>query len=73
MIAALAIDLQYFIATQKLGSQKSTSSGNRAANSCANDSVAQLTAIDRRPYSPGFDLDPKDIRFLGTPIDLIAE
>jgi predicted Holliday junction resolvase-like endonuclease len=24
------------------------------------------------PYFPGFDLDPKDIRFLGTPIDLIA-
>ena len=23
-------------------------------------------------YLPGFDLDPKDIRFLGTPIDLIA-
>jgi hypothetical protein len=21
------------------------------------------------PYLPGFDLDPKDIRFLGTPID----
>jgi predicted Holliday junction resolvase-like endonuclease len=24
------------------------------------------------PYFPGFDFDPKDIRFLGTPIDLIA-
>jgi predicted Holliday junction resolvase-like endonuclease len=24
------------------------------------------------PYLPGFDLDPKDVRFLGTPIDLIA-
>lgn len=24
------------------------------------------------PYLPGSDLDPKDIRFLGTPIDLIA-
>lgn len=24
------------------------------------------------PYLPGFDLDPKDIRFLGTPIDMIA-
>jgi predicted Holliday junction resolvase-like endonuclease len=24
------------------------------------------------PYLPGFDIDPKDIRFLGTPIDLIA-
>jgi predicted Holliday junction resolvase-like endonuclease len=24
------------------------------------------------PYLPGFDLDPKDLRFLGTPIDLIA-
>ena len=24
------------------------------------------------PYLPGFDLDPKDIRFLGTPIDLVA-
>jgi predicted Holliday junction resolvase-like endonuclease len=24
------------------------------------------------PYLPGFDLDPKDISFLGTPIDLIA-
>jgi predicted Holliday junction resolvase-like endonuclease len=24
------------------------------------------------PYLPGFDLNPKDIRFLGTPIDLIA-
>ena len=24
------------------------------------------------PYLPGFDLEPKDIRFLGTPIDLIA-
>jgi len=24
------------------------------------------------PYLPDFDLDPKDIRFLGTPIDLIA-
>ena len=24
------------------------------------------------PYLPGFDLDPKDIRFLGSPIDLIA-
>ena len=24
------------------------------------------------PYLPGFDLDRKDIRFLGTPIDLIA-
>jgi predicted Holliday junction resolvase-like endonuclease len=24
------------------------------------------------PYFPGFDFNPKDIRFLGTPIDLIA-
>jgi predicted Holliday junction resolvase-like endonuclease len=24
------------------------------------------------PYLPGFDLDPKDVRFLGTPIDLIV-
>jgi predicted Holliday junction resolvase-like endonuclease len=24
------------------------------------------------PFLPGFDLDPKDVRFLGTPIDLIA-
>ena len=24
------------------------------------------------PYLPGLDLDPKDIRFIGTPIDLIA-
>jgi len=24
------------------------------------------------PYLPGFDFDPKDLRFLGTPIDLIA-
>jgi predicted Holliday junction resolvase-like endonuclease len=24
------------------------------------------------PYLPGFDLDPNDVRFLGTPIDLIA-
>lgn len=24
------------------------------------------------PYLPGFDFDPKDVRFLGTPIDLIA-
>ena len=24
------------------------------------------------PYLPGFNIDPKDIRFLGTPIDLIA-
>jgi predicted Holliday junction resolvase-like endonuclease len=24
------------------------------------------------PYLPGFNLDPKDVRFLGTPIDLIA-
>lgn len=24
------------------------------------------------PYLPGFDLNPKDIRFIGTPIDLIA-
>ena len=24
------------------------------------------------PYLPGFDLDPKDVRFLGSPIDLIA-
>jgi predicted Holliday junction resolvase-like endonuclease len=24
------------------------------------------------PYLPGFYLDPKDVRFLGTPIDLIA-
>jgi predicted Holliday junction resolvase-like endonuclease len=24
------------------------------------------------PYLPGFDLDPKDIRFLGSPVDLIA-
>jgi predicted Holliday junction resolvase-like endonuclease len=24
------------------------------------------------PYLPGFDLDPKDVRFFGTPIDLIA-
>jgi predicted Holliday junction resolvase-like endonuclease len=24
------------------------------------------------PYLPGFDLDPKDVRFLGTPIDMIA-
>lgn len=24
------------------------------------------------PYLPGFDLNPKDVRFLGTPIDLIA-
>jgi predicted Holliday junction resolvase-like endonuclease len=24
------------------------------------------------PYLPGFDLDPKDIRFLGTPIEFVA-
>ena len=24
------------------------------------------------PYLPGFDLDPKDIRFIGSPVDLIA-
>jgi predicted Holliday junction resolvase-like endonuclease len=24
------------------------------------------------PYLPGLDIDPKDIRFLGTPIDLIV-
>ncbi len=43
------------------------------------DAVQRSSAITRGkvtehivPYLPGFDLDPKDIRFLGTPIDLIA-
>jgi predicted Holliday junction resolvase-like endonuclease len=43
------------------------------------DAVQRSTAVTRGkvtehivPYLPGFDLNPKDIRFLGTPIDLIA-
>jgi len=43
------------------------------------DAVQRSSAITRGkviehivPYLPGFDLDPKGIRFLGTPIDLIA-
>jgi predicted Holliday junction resolvase-like endonuclease len=43
------------------------------------DAVQRSSAVTRGkvtehivPYLPGFDLDPKDIRFLGTPIDLIA-
>jgi predicted Holliday junction resolvase-like endonuclease len=43
------------------------------------DAIQRSSAITRGkvtehivPYLPGFDLDPKDIRFLGTPIDLIA-
>ena len=43
------------------------------------DAVQRSQAITRGkvtehivPYLPGFDFDPKDIRFLGTPIDLIA-
>jgi predicted Holliday junction resolvase-like endonuclease len=43
------------------------------------DAVQRSQAISRGkvtehivPYLPGFDFDPKDIRFLGTPIDLIA-
>ena len=43
------------------------------------DAVQRSQAITRGkvtehivPYFPGFDFDPKDIRFLGTPIDLIA-
>jgi predicted Holliday junction resolvase-like endonuclease len=43
------------------------------------DAVQRSLAVNRGkltehivPYLPGFDLDPKDVRFLGTPIDLIA-
>jgi predicted Holliday junction resolvase-like endonuclease len=43
------------------------------------DAIRRSSAVTRGkvtehivPYLPGFDLDPKDIRFLGTPIDLIA-
>ncbi len=43
------------------------------------DAVQRSSAVTRGkvtehivPYLPGFDIDPKDIRFLGTPIDLIA-
>jgi len=43
------------------------------------DAVQRSVAVTRGkvtehivPYLPDFDLDPKDIRFLGTPIDLIA-
>jgi predicted Holliday junction resolvase-like endonuclease len=43
------------------------------------DAIQRSSAITRGkvtehivPYLPGFDIDPKDIRFLGTPIDLIA-
>ena len=43
------------------------------------DAVQRSSAVTRGkvtehivPYLPGFDLNPKDIRFLGTPIDLIA-
>jgi len=43
------------------------------------DAIQRSSAVPRGkvtehivPYLPGFDLDPKDIRFLGTPIDLIA-
>ena len=43
------------------------------------DAIQRSSAVTRGkvtehivPYLPGFDLDPKDIRFLGTPIDLIA-
>ena len=43
------------------------------------DAIQRCSAVTRGkvtehivPYLPGFDLDPKDIRFLGTPIDLIA-
>jgi predicted Holliday junction resolvase-like endonuclease len=43
------------------------------------DAVQRSSAVTRGkvtehivPYLPGFDFDPKDIRFLGTPIDLIA-
>jgi predicted Holliday junction resolvase-like endonuclease len=43
------------------------------------DAVQRSSAVTRGkvtehivPFLPGFDLNPKDIRFLGTPIDLIA-
>jgi predicted Holliday junction resolvase-like endonuclease len=43
------------------------------------DAVQRSVAVTRGkvtehivPYLPDFDFDPKDIRFLGTPIDLIA-
>jgi predicted Holliday junction resolvase-like endonuclease len=43
------------------------------------DAIQRSSAVTRGkvtehivPYLPGFDIDPKDIRFLGTPIDLIA-
>jgi predicted Holliday junction resolvase-like endonuclease len=43
------------------------------------DAIQRSSAVTRGkvtehivPYLPGFDFDPKDIRFLGTPIDLIA-
>ena len=43
------------------------------------DAVQRSSAVTREkvtehivPYLPGFDLNPKDICFLGTPIDLIA-
>ena len=43
------------------------------------DAIQRSSAVTRGkvtehivPYLPGFDLNPKDIRFLGTPIDLIA-
>jgi predicted Holliday junction resolvase-like endonuclease len=43
------------------------------------DAVQRSSAVTRGkvtehivPYLPGFDFNPKDIRFLGTPIDLIA-
>jgi predicted Holliday junction resolvase-like endonuclease len=43
------------------------------------DAIQRSSAVTRGkvtehivPYLPGFNIDPKDIRFLGTPIDLIA-
>jgi len=43
------------------------------------DAIQRSSAVTRGkvtehivPYLPGFDINPKDIRFLGTPIDLIA-
>ena len=58
----------------------SSSDGSKSTNSkLETDAIQRSLAITKGkvtehivPYLPGFDLDPKDIRFLGTPIDLIA-
>ncbi len=50
-----------------------TRTGNQTGRDTAQLAVTKGKVTEHIvPYLPGFDFDPKDVRFLGTPIDLIA-